>query len=124
MRRRTLKTYRQTDDPALTQEQVDLIAYRQRIIKKEVFDVLTAPEFQAIADKHSVDTRGGILLNRYRGFAKLAMIAEGRELLVKWPEIRREMAIPWGLWHYNISTGSWGEVDLESFFLHYEDRGL
>ena len=105
-------------DEPLTPTDKEVIEHRRAIIVEIVSNRLLDQGFQAVADKSSVRTPGGIALQRQYAFLKLAVFDDGRPLLNHWPEIRKELRIPWGVHYANASDAAWSAVagQIESTF--------
>ena len=108
---------RQAPSPLIPRE-LEIIEHRQVQVARAVRPVLTSPDFQSVAEPLSIATKGGIAYQRQLMFAKVAIFNEGRNLLLHWPTIKREMKIPWSVHYYNISEAAWKLIgaNLESTF--------
>ena len=111
-------------DEPLTPTDKEVIEHRREIVSETVYNRLIDTTFQALADKSSVRTLGGLALQRQYAFLKLAMLNDGRPLLNHWPEIRAELRIPWGVHYAHASEPAWAAVSGQiesSFFMTKRD---
>ena len=112
-------------DEPLTPTDKEVIEHRREIVSETVYNRLIDTTFQALADKSSVRTLGGLALQRQYAFLKLALLNNGRPLLNHWPEIRAELRIPWGVHYAHASEPAWAAVSGQiesSFFTSKRDR--
>ena len=113
------------DEPLTTTDE-EVIEHRREIVIEIVGARLLDQGFQAVADKSSVRSMGGLALQRQYAFLKLAMFNDGRPLLNHWPEIRKELRIPWGVHYANASESAWAAVSgqIESTFFMTKRDGF
>lgn len=113
-------------DTELTVDEKALIQYRQTKVFRELRSVLTSSSFQAVADKYTNRTRGGLLLNHYRGIGKLALLNNGTSLLTYWADVLREIQFPWDYWAHNFSFDAYSLIAarLESYFYTTKTEGF
>lgn len=110
--------YRQEGLPPLSKTEDALVKFRQDHIAERVNSVLTDVSFATLATPTNIRSKGGIAFLRQIGFAKLALLNGGRSLLTHWPEIKREVDIPWNVHYYQKSLAAWvaQSSELESRF--------